>query len=664
MAKKNITGLATPWGFASPNKMANADVYYGTYDSLQDALDTVELAIREPGRTVGIKENDKVVEYWWESTTDLSDEALVKKTTIYPIFTKTESGLVPSPNTTTSTKFLREDGVWVIPTNTTYTAGTTAVLNTGTSATGQIWSAKVLTETFLPLNGTKEGKNATGTVKYTDILSFNSESTDTHIGLGQDFIEMSAVGESSSITQTINGLGLELTYETSTSSYSRMLEQEMTTEEFFSNTYSQTSSILNSGVSLNFRHFNNNTDSYRDLSVSKDGIQATENALPYLGTKPNDVVTVQNLSNYPLSTNWSNPSQRMSALPDKSADVTYNKFLLMNDLGDIAKAQSIGNALESGLNGVSTAQALRIAQLLNGGKGSAGTMSVNLISPPIIQNRYDTVEYVLLRGANLYLDNNNYAIEILNESKQNVVATIPQNQIQLYADGTQLIFYYNFHQFPEGKYFLRITSGVKVLTTTLDLKIVLNIENINLETIVWENTTSEGIVLSPNDIYNGRNLVVNTNNHGTWGVTNSYSFKSNELFEEGADFYIECDLTLNQSVGSTDANHHDTRIGIGYSDIINSLAPIPNIYMSIKKGNFNTISHGLQNSNYLTNVGVPVTINFIIIKTGNLFRLIQGNRQYSITLSNNSGYSMYLQTSKKLTTNTYTLSFLRAFKFN
>lgn len=85
MAKKNIQGLAIPYGLKSPNKMANADGYYGTYDSLQDALDTVVLAIREPGRTVGVKQEGKIVEYWWESTTDLSDEALVPKglNTIY-----------------------------------------------------------------------------------------------------------------------------------------------------------------------------------------------------------------------------------------------------------------------------------------------------------------------------------------------------------------------------------------------------------------------------------------------------------------------------------------------------------------------------------------------------------------------------------------------------
>lgn len=85
MTKKDIQGLPIPYGLKSPNKMANADGYYGTYDSLQDALDTVVLAIREPGRTVGIKEDGKVVEYWWQSTTDLSDEALVPKSlkTIY-----------------------------------------------------------------------------------------------------------------------------------------------------------------------------------------------------------------------------------------------------------------------------------------------------------------------------------------------------------------------------------------------------------------------------------------------------------------------------------------------------------------------------------------------------------------------------------------------------
>lgn len=119
-----------------------------------------------------------------------------------------------------------------------------------------------------------------------------------------------------------------------------------------------------------------------------------------------------------------------------------------------------------------------------------------------------------------------------------------------------------------------------------------------------------------------------------------------------------------QILGSTNAHSHDTRIGIGYSNLENSLVPLSSIYSSVRKGNFNTTNYGIQSSNYSNNVGVPVTINFVIIKTGNLFRIIQGSKQASLTLSNNSGYSMYFQTAKKMDENIYTLRFIKAFKFN
>lgn len=47
-------------------------------------------------------------------------QGFVKTDTTYDIFSKTTNGLVPAPTGTTSTRFLREDDTWVIPTNTTY----------------------------------------------------------------------------------------------------------------------------------------------------------------------------------------------------------------------------------------------------------------------------------------------------------------------------------------------------------------------------------------------------------------------------------------------------------------------------------------------------------------------------------------------------------------
>ncbi|SDM18324.1 hypothetical protein SAMN05216273_11621 [Chryseobacterium taihuense] len=53
------------------------------------------------------------------------------------------------------------------------------------------------------------------------------------------------------------------------------------------------------------------------------------------------------------------------------------------------------------------------------------------------------------------------SVEILAADKTTLVATIPNNQVQLDSEGLNLIFYYNFHNFPVGKHFIRITSGVK-----------------------------------------------------------------------------------------------------------------------------------------------------------------------------------------------------------
>lgn len=77
--------------------------------------------------------------------------------TTYNTFTKTNPGLVPAPTGTTSTRFLREDGSWVTPTDSTYSAGTLALLQEGTNTTNRVWSPKILTDftdgKYLQLSG-------------------------------------------------------------------------------------------------------------------------------------------------------------------------------------------------------------------------------------------------------------------------------------------------------------------------------------------------------------------------------------------------------------------------------------------------------------------------------------------------------------------------------
>lgn len=66
--------------------------------------------------------------------------------TTYNVFTKIIDGLVPAPTGTTSTRFLREDGTWVVPTNSTYSVMTASEITTGTATTGRLTSAKVLND--------------------------------------------------------------------------------------------------------------------------------------------------------------------------------------------------------------------------------------------------------------------------------------------------------------------------------------------------------------------------------------------------------------------------------------------------------------------------------------------------------------------------------------
>ncbi len=65
----------------------------------------------------------------------------------YTVFDSTSAGLAPQRLTPlVTTRFLREDGTWVLPTNTTYTAPTQSVLNAGSLTTAGLISPKLLND--------------------------------------------------------------------------------------------------------------------------------------------------------------------------------------------------------------------------------------------------------------------------------------------------------------------------------------------------------------------------------------------------------------------------------------------------------------------------------------------------------------------------------------
>lgn len=58
MAVIQLDGLGIPFGILSPNKMYSTDAFAGPYESIEDAMDTVNASIRIVGREVGIYAND------------------------------------------------------------------------------------------------------------------------------------------------------------------------------------------------------------------------------------------------------------------------------------------------------------------------------------------------------------------------------------------------------------------------------------------------------------------------------------------------------------------------------------------------------------------------------------------------------------------------------
>lgn len=348
---------------------------------------------------------------------------------------------------------------------------------------------------------------------------------------------------------------------------------------------------------------------------------------------------------------YSNASQRFPGLVDKSSDATYVALLGMDNQGNAGKLTALGNVLESGLQTISSEQALRIGQLLNGGKGSSGAISVNLISPPLFELENNNV-YIVLRGSNLFLNSNSMEVAIVNPISNKVLATVPNSQVQLYSDGLSLVFYYNFSTLGIGEYKIRLTSGTKILYTTLKFSIVQKVESILPSEITWEALYDTSIYTDGNTS-GGNGYSANTTSMGKTALASlpTVSVKSNQLFSQGEDFMIEFNLTTGNAQTTSNRGYF-FRIGICYSSSENTLKgflPIHYIeynrfhtsggYRRLSCRIFNSTERVVLNSTNEFQITIPVAI----IKQGNTVTINDGVNTSIITISNNSGYSLVLQ---------------------
>lgn len=338
----------------------------------------------------------------------------------------------------------------------------------------------------------------------------------------------------------------------------------------------------------------------------------------------------------------------LTNLPDKSSDNTFTKFKVQSSSGQEAVVNNPFEVLKSGLTTMTVAQALELGQLLNGGAGSEGAMSVNLISPPVIE-KIDSNEYILLRGANLNLNATSKKIEILDAITQAVVATIPDNQIQVYSTGIDLIFYYNFKDISFGNYIIRITSGSKVYITTNEISVVSSVNLLNLDATTWEVMYDSPTSNLGNNVFSGRNINIESPVIATSDDVTRVSVKSNTLFAQGTNFFLEYELTLSANPTASAVQFpQKSYIGIGYANAGIALANNSLVNSSFSyaatAGSQTTYSNVYANGVFAARSpnGQPRTYNVVIIKTGNLFRVIIDGLNTSVTLSNNNAYALFV----------------------
>lgn len=124
-------------------------------------------------------------------------------------------------------------------------------------------------------------------------------------------------------------------------------------------------------------------------------------------------------------------------------------------------------------------------------------------------------------------------------------------------------------------------------------------------------------------------------------------------------------LNLSQiTPGGAGINTARVFAGLGYSNTPNALINNSIIYHHVAGTYTNGNAIGINGSVYNTTLATPHNTIVTITKVGNLFRMTIGSVTRSFTLSNNSGYSMFIQSNGSAKGLEQQIQITKAFKFN
>lgn len=120
---------------------------------------------------------------------------------------------------------------------------------------------------------------------------------------------------------------------------------------------------------------------------------------------------------------------------------------------------------------------------MNGG-WTTNTMSVGYIIPPIV-DQTDKNTWFTLKGTGLNLNPANFSVSLMT-SAGTPVANVPNAQVQLFQNGTDLIFYYNCSSLAEGEYKIMISNGTASYITSSTVTVSNKLSQVDLSATQWD----------------------------------------------------------------------------------------------------------------------------------------------------------------------------------
>ena len=247
-----------------------------------------------------------------------------------------------------------------------------------------------------------------------------------------------------------------------------------------------------------------------------------------------------------------------------TSSVGTKRGLMYNDYADLLALS----------NGMTDAQKTEWKTAMNGG-WTTNTMSVGLISPPKVDSTLNSPTWFLLQGANLNLNPNSFAVDIVNLSG-NVIVAVPGSQVSLSTtDGTKLRFYANLNALTNGNYKIRLWNGVAYYTTSKTFSVSDTLTHINLSSLAWSKKTYND---NPSSIINasGGSAVLKPDAAvkalADDGVLIS-SLMSSQFIAAGEDFYIKYTTQALGTVNPSKTTTAKTHISLIPTGTTNDLIP-------------------------------------------------------------------------------------------